>query len=70
MYEMRSGALLCIFVNKSKTTEPILEKVIQESELNWEITVDKYIEYPEKNAVYRMIIIRKLRLHSRDYDHP
>ena len=59
MNEMRVGATLCIFVNKSKTTEPILESIFESESDLWNILEDKYIRYPKMNALYRMFILRK-----------
>jgi SAM-dependent methyltransferase len=59
MNEMKSGALLRIFVSKSKTTEPILEGILEEESHRWVIVEDTYIRYPEMNSLYRMIIAEK-----------
>ncbi len=59
MKKMRINALLCIVVNKSKTTEPVLEKIFKDSPIKWEILVDKYVNYPEYNAQFRMYATKK-----------
>ena len=59
MNEMRAGATLCIFVNKSKTTEPILESIFENESDLWNVLEDKYIRYPKMNSLYRMFIVRK-----------
>jgi 2-polyprenyl-3-methyl-5-hydroxy-6-metoxy-1,4-benzoquinol methylase len=60
MHELKSGGILSIFVNKSKTTEPILKKIFEKSEMKWETLVSKYIKYPKMDSLYRMFIVRKL----------
>ena len=60
MNEMRVGATLCIFVNKSKTTEPILESIFENESDLWNVLEDKYIRYPKMNSLYRMFIVRKV----------
>ncbi|MGY5859371.1 MAG: methyltransferase domain-containing protein [Candidatus Thorarchaeota archaeon] len=59
MNEMRVGATLCIFVSKSKTSEPILESIFTNSTGIWNVVEDKYIRYPKMNSFYRMFIVRK-----------
>jgi hypothetical protein len=59
MHKMRTGAILCIFVSKSKTTEPVLESVFKKASSHWRILEDKYIRYPKMNALYRMFIAEK-----------
>ncbi|MGY5853437.1 MAG: methyltransferase domain-containing protein [Candidatus Thorarchaeota archaeon] len=59
MNEMKVGAALCIFVSKSKVTEPILESIFENKPELWSIMEDKYIQYPKMNSLYRMLIIRK-----------
>ncbi len=59
MNEMRSSSILCIFVNKSKTTEPILERIFNESTIQWVILSDEYIKYSEVNSIYKMFIVQK-----------
>ena len=59
MTEMRVGAVLCIFVNKSKTTEPILESIYDDAVGQWCVLEDRYIRYPKMNSLYRMYIVRK-----------
>ena len=60
MKQMKVGGLLCIFVNKSKTTESVLEQVFANSLVKWNILLDKYIDYPKMNSKYRMFISKKL----------
>ena len=59
MDEMTTGMILCIFVGKSKTTEPILESIFKEESNSWNIIEDKYIQYPKMNSQYRMFIVEK-----------
>ena len=59
MNEMRIGAVLCILVNKSKTTEPVLESIFEKGSGNWNFLQDRYVRYPKMNSLYRMLIVRK-----------
>ena len=59
MDSMKIGAFLCIFVSKSKTTEPILEDILKDTVDSWIIVEDRYIEYPKMNSLYRMVIAQK-----------
>jgi len=59
MNEMKAGATLCIFVSKSKITEPILESIFENKSDFWNVLEDKYIRYPKMNSLYRMLIARK-----------
>ena len=59
MKEMRIGATLCILVNKSTTTEPVLESILDDVRGNWDLLQDKYVRFPKTNSLYRMVILRK-----------
>jgi tellurite methyltransferase len=59
MNEMRIGAVLCILVNKSKTTEPVLESIVDDVRESWNLLQDKYVQFPKMNSLYRMIIVQK-----------
>ncbi len=59
MKEMRSSAVLCILVNKSKTTESVLDSILEPDSGNWSVLENKYVRFPKMNSLYRMVIIRK-----------
>ena len=60
MHDLKRNGLLCICVNKSKTTETVLFEVFENSEINWDILENKYIKYPKMNSWFRMFIVKKL----------
>ncbi|TFG28045.1 class I SAM-dependent methyltransferase [Candidatus Thorarchaeota archaeon] len=60
MNEMRIGAVLCILVSTSKTTESILESIFENESNFWIVLEDKYIRYPKVNSLYRMFIVQKV----------
>ncbi len=57
--DMRVGSVICILVSKSKTTEPILEKIFEVDSNRWDIVEDCYIRYPKMGSLYRMFIAKK-----------
>lgn len=58
--EMRVGAVLCIFMQKGKQREKILNTIITNSVNELKISTSKYIDYPDFNADYFMITISKI----------
>ena len=59
MKEVKTGGLLVILINKSRTAENTLEKSFQDSKINWKFIEDKYIDYPDFNAIFKMYVIKK-----------
>lgn len=59
MSEMRVGAVLCILVSKSKTSEPILESTIEYGPGRWTVLRNSYASFPKMDSLYRMLIVRK-----------
>jgi hypothetical protein len=59
MKEVKMNGLIIIFMNKSKSGEDSLEKVFNGSKLVWNIIEDKYIDYPDFNAIFRMYAVEK-----------
>jgi SAM-dependent methyltransferase len=59
MIEMRVGAVLCILVGKSRTTEPVLESILDKARVKWNLLQDRYVRFPKMNSLYRMIIMQQ-----------
>ncbi|MBD3160220.1 MAG: methyltransferase domain-containing protein [Candidatus Lokiarchaeota archaeon] len=59
MDSVKIGAFLCMFVSKSKTTEPVLEKILKDVANSWTIVEDRYIKYREANSLFRMVVVQK-----------
>lgn len=59
MDSMKIGALLCVFVVKSKTTEPVLEEILKDVANSWTLVEDRYIKYREANSLVRMVVAKK-----------
>lgn len=61
MNDIKLDGILCIIINKSKNAEAVLKKVFKNSDINWEVIEDKYVDYPDFNTKFRMFIVKKLR---------
>ena len=59
MSKIRVGAVLCILVNKSKTTEPVLESILDEARGEFDLLQDEYVQFPKMNSLYRMVVVQK-----------
>jgi 2-polyprenyl-3-methyl-5-hydroxy-6-metoxy-1,4-benzoquinol methylase len=59
MKEVKTNGLLIILMNKSKSGENSLEKVFNDSKLVWNVIEDKYTDYPDFNAIFRMYAVEK-----------
>jgi 2-polyprenyl-3-methyl-5-hydroxy-6-metoxy-1,4-benzoquinol methylase len=60
MHELKRNGILCICVNKSKATEPVLFEIFEKSQIKWDVLENEYIKYPKTNSWYRMLIVKKL----------
>ena len=58
MIELKDGGLLAVFVWKSEKIEKVLDSIIDNVN-GWVRIVDKYVDYPEGNMEYRMLILEK-----------
>ncbi|MBK5253361.1 MAG: methyltransferase domain-containing protein [Peptostreptococcaceae bacterium] len=57
--ELRQGAILCNFIMKGKKREADFKRIIEESNIKFEVMVDDYTEYPEYDGKFHMYIIKK-----------
>lgn len=58
--EIKSGGVICNFMQKSSKREKLLKSTIQESGESFEILLDGYTDYPEYNAEFHMYVIKKI----------
>ena len=58
MTELKDGGLLAVFVWKSVKIEKVLDSIIDNVN-GWVRIVDKYVDYPEGNMEYRMLVLEK-----------
>lgn len=57
--EASSETLFCIFTQTKKETQNKLHKVIKQSKINTKIMLDKNIKYPDFNADFNMLVLKK-----------
>ncbi len=57
IYEVKSGVIVCILINKSVKSESILNLVFKDINDRIKILKDSYIEYPDFNSIYRMVTL-------------
>ena len=59
--ELKVDGVFANFIIKGKTRENILKDIINQSEYEWEVLTDKYVDYPESVSKYHMLVIRKVK---------
>lgn len=59
--ELRIGGVFANFIIKGKVREKTLKDIIDQSEFEWEVLTEKYVNYPESASQYHMLVIRKVK---------
>lgn len=57
--ELKQGGVFINFIIKGKKREDIIKNLINESEFQWDMLSEKYVDYPEVSAKYHMIAVKK-----------
>ncbi len=65
---MKNRALLVIFMQKNKEREKILKNIFKESSFAFQTIIDKYIKYPDFDADYLMLVVRKVYIDKKNND--
>ncbi len=60
IYELKSGGMLCNFMQKGAKREKVLKRTIQETGKPYDVIIDDYTVYPEHNLEFHMYIVKKL----------
>lgn len=60
LLQMKPESVLCNLLLKSNKKEKYLKSLVDDNESHFEIVLEKYVEYPEANCEYHMLIIKKL----------
>ena len=57
--QLKTGAFFCNCLMKGREREKVLKDVIDQSQFEWETLHEEYASYPESNAKYHFIVIKK-----------
>lgn len=60
--ELRMGGVFINFIIKGKAREDTFKKLINQSEHEFEVLEEKYVDYPESASQYHMLAIRKVTI--------
>jgi arsenate reductase-like glutaredoxin family protein len=52
--------LVVMYIIKGKAREEMLKKIIAQSEFEWDVLIEKYVDYPKTASKYHMLALRKL----------
>lgn len=58
--DLKEGGIFVNFMIKGKNREKILKDTLKDVSNDFEIMTEKYVAYPEANAHYHMLVIRKI----------
>jgi 2-polyprenyl-3-methyl-5-hydroxy-6-metoxy-1,4-benzoquinol methylase len=58
--QLKVDGLFVNFILKGENREKILKEIITKLRYDWEILIDKYVDYPESSAKFHMLVIRKV----------
>lgn len=59
LFELKRQGIFVNFMVKGKNREKVLKDILKEVSNDFEIMIEKYVAYPEANAHYHMLVIRK-----------
>jgi len=59
--DLRGGGIFANFILKGKVREKTLKDIIRQSQFEWEVLTEKYVNYPESKSQYHMLVIRKVK---------
>ena len=58
--ELKEGGVFINFLIKGKGREETFKKIIEQSEFDFQVIDEKYVDYPESGSKYHMLAIRKM----------
>ena len=58
--ELRSNALFCNCMIKGKSREKLLHSLVAKSEHSFKIVKEQYVDYPEFDSQFHMLVIKKI----------